>query len=107
VGGKRQPVQCLRKTQDKFAIVSMAKKFLHRYIGAHALMHVHFVRRVCMHLDTCLSTMHVQVCMLDRCCDISVHICAHARYRMCICAHVSAVCSFSVWERGCEDSASL
>ena len=27
---------------------------------------------------------------------MSVHICLHARYRMCICAHVCAVCSFSV-----------
>jgi len=27
-----------------------------------------------------------------------VHICVHARYRMCICAHVCVVCSFSVGE---------
>jgi len=35
-GGKRQPAQCSRKSQDKFAIASMAKKHLHRCIGAHA-----------------------------------------------------------------------
>jgi len=53
VGGKRQPARCSRKTQDKFAIASMAKKFLHRCIGAHARVHVHFVRRVCIHFDRC------------------------------------------------------
>jgi len=53
VGGKRQPAQCSRKTQDKFAIASMAKTLLHRCIGAHARVHVHFLRRVCMHFDRC------------------------------------------------------
>ena len=43
-GGKGQPARCSRKTQDKFAIVSMAKKLLHRCIGAHARVHVHFLR---------------------------------------------------------------
>jgi len=52
-GGKRQPPRCSHKTQDKFAIASLAKKFLHRCIGAHARVHVHFLRRVCMHLDMC------------------------------------------------------
>jgi len=32
--------------------------------------------------------------------NISVHICAHARYRICICAHACAACSFSIRERG-------
>ena len=41
-GGKRHPARCSRKTQDKFAIASMAKKFLHRCIGAHARVHMHF-----------------------------------------------------------------
>jgi len=44
--GKRQRVRCSHKNQDKFAIVSMTKKFLHRCIGAHARVHVHFLRRV-------------------------------------------------------------
>jgi len=35
-GKKRQPARCSRKTQNKFAIASMAKKLLHRCIGAHA-----------------------------------------------------------------------
>ena len=43
----------LRKTQDKFAIVSMAKKFLQRCMVVHARVHVHFLRRVCMHFDRC------------------------------------------------------
>ena len=41
-GGKRQPARCSRKTQDKFAIASMVKKFLHRCMGAHARVHVQF-----------------------------------------------------------------
>ena len=41
-GGKRQPARCSRKTQDKFAIASMAKKLLHRCIRAHARVHMHF-----------------------------------------------------------------
>jgi len=52
-GGKRQPARCSRKTQDKFAIASMAKKLLHRCICAHARVHMHFLRRVCMHSDRC------------------------------------------------------
>jgi len=49
-----------------------------------------------------LSTMHVQVCTLNMCssCDISIHICVHVRCRVCISAHVCAVCSFSGRERG-------
>ena len=35
-GRQRQPAWCSRKTQDKFAIASMAKKLLHRCISAHA-----------------------------------------------------------------------
>ena len=35
--GKQQPAQCSRKTQDKFAVVSMAKKFLHCRMGVHAV----------------------------------------------------------------------
>jgi len=31
----------------------MAKKLLHCCIGAHARVHVHFLRRVCMHFDRC------------------------------------------------------
>jgi len=33
-----------------------------------------------------LSTMHVQVCTLDRCCEHQRTHLLHARYRMCICA---------------------
>ena len=51
--------------------------------------------------------MHVQVCTSNKWCDITVHICVHARCRVCICAHIYAVCSFSVGERGCGYSTSL
>jgi len=33
-----------------------------------------------------LSTMHVQVCTLDRCCEYQRTHLLHARYKMCICA---------------------
>jgi len=68
-GGKQQPARCSRKTQDKFAIASMAKKFLHRCMGVHSRVHVHFLRGV-WYTSTrtgVLSTMHVQVFMLNRC----------------------------------------
>jgi len=42
VGGKWQPPRCSRKTQDKFARASMAKKLLHCCIGAHTRVHMHF-----------------------------------------------------------------
>jgi len=61
-----------------------------------------------MHVDRChsVSTMHVQVCTLERCCKHQrTHL--HARYRVCICAHVCAVCSFRVGERGWEGPTSL
>jgi len=54
-----------------------------------------------------VNTMHVQVCTLDRCCDYQSTHCLHARYRMCACAHVRAVCSCNVEKRGWGGSASL
>jgi len=39
-----------------------------------------------MHLQVLLSTMHVQVCTLDRCCEHQRTYLLHARYRMRICA---------------------
>jgi len=50
-----------------------------------------------MHSQALLSTMHVQVCTLDRCCEHQRTHLLHARYRMCICAHVCAVCSIWHW----------
>jgi len=50
-----------------------------------------------------MSTMHVQVCMLDRCCEhLRTHL-LHARYRMCICAHACAVCFILCWGNEDED----
>jgi len=51
--GKRQPAQFSRKTQDKFAIASMAKKFLYCCMGAHAQVHVHFLQKMWLHSDKC------------------------------------------------------
>ena len=45
-----------------------------------------FLQRVCMHSQVLLSTMHVQVCTLDRCCEYQRTHLLHARYKMFICA---------------------
>ena len=45
-----------------------------------------FLQRLCMHSQVLLSTMHVQVCTLDRCCEYQLTHLFHARYKMCICA---------------------
>jgi len=37
-----------------------------------------------MHSQVLLSTMHVQMCTLDRCCEHQCTDLLHARYRMCI-----------------------
>jgi len=86
VGGKRQPARCSRKTQDKFTIASMAKKLLHRLNRCTCTSPYAFLRRVGMHSQVLLSTMHVQICTLDRCCEHQRKHLLHARYRMCICA---------------------
>jgi len=38
-----------------------------------------------MHLSVLLRTMHVQVCMSNRCCEHQRSYLLHALYRMCIC----------------------
>ena len=61
----------------------MAKKLLHRCICVHARVHVHFLRRVWNAFrQLLLSTMHMQVCTLDRCCEPQRTHLLHARYRM-------------------------
>ena len=45
-----------------------------------------FLQRVCMHSQVLLSTMHVQVCTLNRCCEYQRTHLVHARWKMCICA---------------------
>ena len=68
-----------------FSLASVAKKLLHSWIGAHTRNHMHFLHRVGMHLQVLLYTMHVQVCMLDRCCEHQRTYLLHALYSMCIC----------------------
>ena len=41
-----------------------------------------FLQRVCTHSQVLLSTMHVQVCTLDRCCEYQRTNLLHARYKM-------------------------
>ena len=54
-----------------------------------------------MHLQGVVRIMHVQVCTLDRCKYQRTHL-FYARYRMCICAHVSR-CSLFHLALGNED----
>jgi len=76
-GGKRQPAWCSRKTQINFAIASMAKKLLHRCIGAHAWVHMHFCREyACLHRCCWAPCMCRCVPYTDSdVVNISVHIC--------------------------------
>ena len=106
-GDKQQPARCSRKTQDKFAIASMAKKLLHRCICVHARAHMHFLRRVWCAFQQVLWAPCMCRCVRQTgVVNISVHLCLHARYRMCIRARLHAVWSFIVGERGCGGSAS-
>jgi len=75
-GGKRQPARCSRKTQNKFAIVSMTEKFLHCYrcmcifCGEYACIHTgvlehhacagFYVKQVLWHQRTHLRTCSMQ-----------------------------------------------
>jgi len=101
-GGKRQPARCSCKTQHKFAIASMAKKLLHRCICAHARAHMHFLRRVLMCISTgVVSTMHVQVRTLDRCCE---HQRTHLLTRSLQDVHMrSCICSLVIYRWGNEN----
>jgi len=77
-GGKRQPAQCLRKTKDKFAIIFMAKKFLHHCIDAHVRVHVHFLYGcMCIFCGECGM-------QSDRCCEH--HACAGVYVKQVLCA---------------------
>jgi len=72
-GGKRQSERCSRKTHDE--LVFMATKLLHRYIGAHARVHIHFLRRVCMHFWQVLWAPCMCRCVRQKgVVNISVHI---------------------------------
>ena len=68
VGGERQCERWSRKTPDKFAIASMATKLLHHCIGMHECMCIFCGEHACV-LTGVVSTMHVQVCTLNRCCE--------------------------------------
>jgi len=74
---------------------------LHRCICAHARAHMHFFAESMHSFTGVVSTMHVQGCTLDRCCEHQRTHLLHVRHRMCIYAHVCAVCFIS--RRGNED----
>jgi len=99
--GKQQPTRCSRRTQDKFAIASMAKKFLHCCIGAHARVYVHFLRRVCMHFDRCCEH-HACACVhVKQVLWTSAYTFAYALARGCVYAlmYVQFVHS-ALWNEG-------
>jgi len=80
--------------------------FLHlcrvsRYVSMYACIHIYmymclciriciytspyaFFNRACMHPQVLLSTMHVQVCTLDSCCEHQRTHLLRAHYRMCM-----------------------
>ena len=99
MGGKRQPARCSRKTQEKVAIASKAKKLLHRCMGAHHRgactgACAFFAGSVVCIQTGVVSTMHVQVFTLNRCC---VHQRIHLRTRSLQDVHMrSCMCSLFI-----------
>ena len=83
----------------------MERKFWHRYIGAHARVHVHFVRRVCMHSDRCFDH---HACAGVYVKQVLWHY--HTHLRMCVYTHTHThtahmgylVVSPGVWMRHLE-----
>jgi len=73
----------------------MERKFWHRYIGAHARVHVHFVRRVCMHSDRCFDH---HACAGVYVKQVLWHY--HTHLRMCVYTHTYTHCTYGVL--GCE-----
>ena len=127
-GGRRLLERCTHRTQDKFAIVSMAKKFLHCCIGAHSRVLVHFfcgghtVYRlmvcplwrgcawmwVLMSRDQHASARTFCVCLAAGSALAAKKMaCIDSRHFLLTCTHVCAVYSFSVGGKGWESSASL
>jgi len=83
-------------------------RFFETVLCANARVHMHFLRRVwCTFQQVLLAPCMCRCVRKTVVVNISVHICLHAPCRMCICAHVCAVCSFSVEERGWGGKASL
>jgi len=63
------------------------------YTVAQARMHESIcIYAESMHSHVFLSTMHVQVYKLDRCCEHQRTPLLHARYRMCICDRYGDIC---------------
>jgi len=85
-GQKRQSARCSCKTQDKFAIASMAKKLLHRCIGAHARvveMYIYIYMCVCIYIHIYVYvhiyayvyiyiSLYISMCM---CMYVNIYLC--------------------------------
>ena len=127
-GGRRLLERCSHRTQDKFAIVSMAKKFLHGCIGArmhgcrcifcggyavYRLM-VYPLWRGCawmwvlMSRDQHASARTFCVCLAAGGALAAKRMaCIDSRHSLLTCTHVCAVYSFSVGGQGWGSSTSL
>jgi len=74
---------------------------------SHARVDVHFLREVWYAFRQVFWAPSMCRCLLwTGVVCTSVCMCVHAWYRMCVCSHVCAVCSFSVGERGWARSGS-
>jgi len=116
-GRKRQLARCSRKTQDKFAIASMAKKPLHCCTGAHArvwrciytYVHMHMYIHICICTYICIciyiyihAYMYVYVCV---CIYMSMYACIHIYMYMCICIYICTYTSpYTFLQRVCMHS---
>ena len=89
--GKRQPARCSRKTHDKFAIASIAKKLLHCCTGAHARVveiytyicaYAYIYTYVYMHI---YMHMYIYICL---CIYVCVCVCTYIYIYACMYTHI-------------------
>ena len=75
-GNDREIARCSRKTQDKFAIASMARKLLHRCTGAHArefqtkLLHYFFLSNNKSNLHYAYAHMYIHISTTRACAPV-------------------------------------
>jgi len=91
-GRKRTPARCSRKTQDKFAIASMAKKLLHCCTGAHVQ-----VAKICIYICAyayiytymyMYMYMHMYIYIYHPCIYVCVCVCMYIYVYVCMYTYI-------------------
>jgi len=115
-GQKRQPARCSRKTQDKFAVASMARKLLHRCTGActscgdiyiHVCICIYIYIYVYVHIFAYVYMyifMHICMCM---CMYVYIYLCTHVCMYICTCVYVYIYVYIRVHTHFCREYACI